>query len=313
MVTTPSVRTPLLALELKAELGSGDAILQAAGSYVKCVMDRSFADFWKKSCCPMILIAMMGPFLCVMGAIFLDRPVIEPLTDMILYMDQPEDAGERIGTLARLLQALKNAHDRLNTYYTSFEPRLRSYVSEGSTFTFSFDEPVSENKLLWYATSEQTRERLVIKFTKHYDIASHELLSEAGYAPHLYYADPPSGSKDWRMIVMKYIPSRSLHDTSAEERPFLRQDIHNAIALLHEDGRVFGDLRLANVLISKSEAGRPRAMLIDFDWSGKEGVARYPYDRNDVDILWSEGSKPGGTIQRSHDIYFLDGLDQTFS
>ncbi|KAH8112800.1 hypothetical protein DFH11DRAFT_383815 [Phellopilus nigrolimitatus] len=308
---------------MKMELGIGDPMLQVAGSYAKCVMDPMFKKFWKKSCCPMVLLAIMGPFICVMGGIFLERPVIEPLTDLILCMDRPEDAGERIGMLARLFQALKNAHDRLNIYYTSFEttspagslffPYRRSYVSEGSTFTFSYDEPVSENKLLWYATSEQTRERLVIKFTKRYDIASHELLSEAGYAPHLYYADPPYDSKEWRMVVVKYIPTARLRDTSAKENPILRQDIHDAIALLHEDGRVFGDLRRGNILIWKSEAGRPRAMLIDFDWSGKEGVARYPYDRNDMEIIWPEGSKPGGTIQRSHDIYFLGGLDQTFS
>ena len=49
--------------------------------------------------------------------------------------------------------------------------------------------------------------------------------------------------------------------------------VRRAITELHDAGSVFGDLRAPNVMFQRDTK---KALLIDFDWSGKEGVVHYP-------------------------------------
>ena len=46
---------------------------------------------------------------------------------------------------------------------------------------------------------------------------------------------------------------------------------------MHNDGFVHGDLRAANALYGKTQNNRTKVLLIDFDASGVEGTARYPF------------------------------------
>ncbi|KAJ7866632.1 hypothetical protein B0H14DRAFT_2286877, partial [Mycena olivaceomarginata] len=43
------------------------------------------------------------------------------------------------------------------------------------------------------------------------------------------------------------------------------------ISVLHTSRYVFRDLRLPNIMVAKNQV-----KLIDFDWEGKEGLAKYP-------------------------------------
>ncbi|KDQ07365.1 hypothetical protein BOTBODRAFT_120196, partial [Botryobasidium botryosum FD-172 SS1] len=60
--------------------------------------------------------------------------------------------------------------------------------------------------------------------------------------------------------------------------------VEEAMKLLHGNGFVFGDLRAPNIL--RVDGG---AMLIDFDWAGKVGEAKYPLDIN-FEVNWAEGT-----------------------
>ena len=62
-----------------------------------------------------------------------------------------------------------------------------------------------------------------------------------------------------------------------------------------------GDIRAPNILVGAD--GQPQ--MIDFDWSGKVGAARYPVRLN-RDIKWPDGTKPGGLIETCHDTEMLD-------
>jgi hypothetical protein len=53
-------------------------------------------------------------------------------------------------------------------------------------------------------------------------------------------------------------------------------DLTTQVALLHENLLVHGDLRLQNIMFSKDGT----VQLIDFDWSGAVGVARFPINVN---------------------------------
>ncbi|KAH8112362.1 hypothetical protein DFH11DRAFT_1607181 [Phellopilus nigrolimitatus] len=331
-------------VEMRNELGAdGDATLHAAACYGKCIVDDTvschqqtlrfpFQDVVKTSCCPVILLVLAGAHLCALGAVYADKVVVEPLTDLILCVNRPEDAGARTGLLARLMQALRSAHARLDAYYaavhaappparTPIFPYRDSWTADdgGALSTFSYDRPVAPHKLLWFATlhggQEHEQKHIVVKFTKRYDADGHALLASAGYAPRLHHADPPSASNEWRMVVMERITTVELEHTAPADRLALQQDVRAAVELLHGAGRVFGDLRQGNVLIQKPGADRPRprALLVDFDWAGREGEARYPYDRNDVNIEWPDGSRPGGVIERAHDAVWLERLVECFS
>jgi len=49
--------------------------------------------------------------------------------------------------------------------------------------------------------------------------------------------------------------------------------------------------------------------LIDFEWSGKVGSARYSHFMNHVDIKWPDGVGDGKLDIKEHDI---DMLERTF-
>ena len=48
-------------------------------------------------------------------------------------------------------------------------------------------------------------------------------------------------------------------------------------------------------------------MIIDFDWAGKEGEARYPKDLSPA-VRWPPGAKAGGLITKAHDWCFVDAF-----
>ena len=68
-----------------------------------------------------------------------------------------------------------------------------------------------------------------------------------------------------------------------------------------EAGRmVHGDFRAANIMLKPGEEAN--AMLIDFDWAGEAGVAKYPFTRNDLGYP----GQPGGFIAAEHDRTFYE-------
>jgi len=152
-------------------------------------------------------------------------------------------------------------------------------------------------------------------------VEAHEHLAKAGMAPRLLYYGTLDGENDvrdgtscaegtiqyglyigpLRMVVMDRITQvakRNAWPKGAWEQ------VRNAIDALHEKNLVFGDLREPNVLFSGG-----KVFLIDFDWAGKEGEARYPRR------LLSQGKWPaelrklgGQLITYDHDFCMLDKL-----
>jgi len=77
--------------------------------------------------------------------------------------------------------------------------------------------------------------------------------------------------------------------------------LREGLLKLHKAGFVHGDIRPPNILVGADR--QPR--MIDFDWSGKVGAARYPVGLN-RDIKWPVGTKEGGFIETCHDTEMLD-------
>jgi serine/threonine protein kinase len=83
----------------------------------------------------------------------------------------------------------------------------------------------------------------------------------------------------------------------------VRSEVQRAIEVLHGRKLVFGDLRSPNVMISKMN----KVKLIDFNWAGEEGQARYP-SLISSDIKWAPGVEALGVIEKEHDMEMLNRL-----
>jgi RIO-like serine/threonine protein kinase len=104
------------------------------------------------------------------------------------------------------------------------------------------------------------------------------------------------------MIVMEYIDGK----TAAQLQNNLPKDfaarLSEIVSVLHTGGYVFGDLRLPNIMVAKKQV-----KLIDFDWAGKEGLAKYPIHLA-RSIIWPTGVMALGQIKKAHDLDMLHGL-----
>ena len=69
---------------------------------------------------------------------------------------------------------------------------------------------------------------------------------------------------------------------------------------------VHGDVRDVNIMVRKD--GKLEFMLVDFDWSGIIGEARYPININKVDLWRTEDVSDGQLIKSDHDIPMLDHI-----
>ena len=109
------------------------------------------------------------------------------------------------------------------------------------------------------------------------------------------------------MVVMDYIDGDTLakkgKELDDETTRSVRPEVLRAIEILHDSGLVFGDLRPPNVMITKAN----EVKLIDFNWAGVEGQAKYPSVISS-DIKWAAGVEALGVIKKDHDMEMLNRL-----
>ncbi|KAF8595571.1 hypothetical protein BDV93DRAFT_574716 [Ceratobasidium sp. AG-I] len=312
-------------LELKNEIGIGssDPSVQASQAYAKYWSERQKRDLRMICCCPSLIITIAGPWMCILGAVYLDRVVVQPLTEF-LWLGRHPWSNQRLDQLARVFHSLADSVKHLDTYYQTlssaisvdparFFPYHRHYTDEnGKVVHFTYEESLlpQEQRLraLFKARTSDGKE-LVVKFVQTYCMRAHQLLADKRLAPKLLFDSGKqlSAAGD-RMIVMEYVPSTDLHDflrldtthPGSVELEMVRQDVENALDILHKENLVFGDLRAPNVVVVK-RGDRTRGMLVDFDWSGTEGEARYPFGMNEVSIQWPEGVRKGALLRKVHD------------
>ncbi|KAJ7447366.1 hypothetical protein B0H11DRAFT_1636574, partial [Mycena galericulata] len=83
----------------------------------------------------------------------------------------------------------------------------------------------------------------------------------------------------------------------------LRRTLGNAIDKLHAEKLVFGDLRPPNIIVHNSSVH-----LVDFDWAGRVGEARYPSTINMDPGIFPDGVDRGGLIKMEHDRKMLQSI-----
>ncbi|KAG1790462.1 uncharacterized protein HD556DRAFT_731545 [Suillus plorans] len=95
-------------------------------------------------------------------------------------------------------------------------------------------------------------------------------------------------------VVSRILPSLTL---------IMMRSLRNS-SLFHRGGYVHGDIRDTNIMVKKDFS--PGFMLVDFDWSGTIGEARYPVNVYQGERLWRpDGAEDGQLVMPEHDMQML--------
>lgn len=170
--------------------------------------------------------------------------------------------------------------------------------------------PYSLSKAVFQGTAMRSKYKMmydvVIKFTPTYCEDAHRKLAEKGRAPFLRFCERVA-SVGMYVVVMDYENGEHV-DKPLQDKMHIEQ-LREAVGALHDANYVHGDLREPNVLITADGL-----KIIDFDWCGEDGVARYPAHISLVpDLGWHEGVSRGGLIRKDHDEHMFGRLTMTGS
>ena len=308
-----------------------------------------YKPFRDASCCPMFLVGVVGPNLAVSGAIFTERFVSQRFTDYIYLGPLPSGGVEspmshRIRRVAQILRALRVCTSELEDYYKNLEfqappasksrrsqgrgisrspaptpshpllqkvppPHFQAFTINNKTYKIEYTERLDRrypSKAVFKGTIKCEGDKgevkhVVIKFTDAYPAEAHKLLDEISLAPKLWFCNREE-SVEMHVVVMDYVRGKEVEDLLTGEKHI--HDLRKAVSVLHERGYVHGDLRGPNILIAADGL-----KLIDFDWCGEAGKARYPADISvGSGIPWHNGVCREGLIEKEHDEHMITVL-----
>ncbi|RDX52139.1 hypothetical protein OH76DRAFT_1554323 [Lentinus brumalis] len=282
--------------DILEELAEGDELdrggasgLQSAWQFQECMaLAPGYRDAVDMSCCPAIIVAIAGPYICFYGAVLVDVFIVQPSMDYIYLGGDPYEEG-RIQYAAKILQAVREALDELRGWYQSLHlsldldappthllphPTYTLYgaVPSGLHFVDRFDyhwrhpagDVANTSRALFHAWLDASESQ-----------PEHEVLHDPPLAPKLHFCVPLLGGVT--MVGMDIVPGgASVNAASEYPRASLPrgvvQDVSSALEVLHALGR---PVHRHNVMVVKRE-GRAGAMLVDFYWAGEDGRVRYP-------------------------------------
>jgi serine/threonine protein kinase len=232
-----------------------------------------------------------GPSIAFYGCLWTGvQVVVEPLTPSYdLTTNWMDDTGR--GAIAASLTAFLKAVKRLEHHYLNLPtsplhdrafPYQTSYLDEaGEQVDFKYEARIP-SKLVFFAKPRQERiPRLCVKFVRTYSAEAHKFLASLGHAPQLRAFIPLPGG--WHMVVMDNSPYSLFSDATVWLLPKSRQmvvsTVNDAVRALHSNKLVHGDIRETNIL-AQVHGNHCAIHLMDFDWAGKIGEARYPMPVN---------------------------------
>jgi serine/threonine protein kinase len=293
--------------------------------------DGSFVQFEElrySTNCPTFLIATAGPWIAILGAVITDGVIVQRLTDYIWVGLDSVLNESHITNVARIFYALKASLGKLDSYYEKVQPTgslpadsryfpsITAYPHSDGFIDFKyvgFLENCPDCTTLHARTTTEPAQDIVVKFVDRYGERAHSILADEGLAPKLFYygslhlSDEQPSYRSLSMVVMEYIDGKTLaqvkEEMNVQTTEKVRLELRRALALLHDHGLVFGDLRPPNVMITKAH----EVKLIDFNWAGVEGQAKYPYMIS-PGIDWPEDVKALAVMKTDHDVDMLSKL-----
>jgi serine/threonine protein kinase len=252
--------------------------------------------------------------------------IVQRLTDYIWVGLDSVLNESHITNVARIFYALKASLGKLDSYYEDVQPTsdlpadsryfpsITTYRHDNKLINFEyvgFLENCPDCTTLHARRTTEPAQDIVVKFVDRYGERAHRLLADLGLAPKLFFCGSPclSGKdpsyRSLSMVVMEYIDGKTLaqEEINAQMKEKVRLELKRALDLLHDKGLVFGDLRPPNVMITKES----EVKLIDFNWAGEKGQAKYPYLIS-PGVDWPEGVKALAVMEANHDLEMLSKL-----
>jgi len=243
---------------------------------------------------PCLIVSLAGSQVSIRLGIVTKHVLIHSLVDGFFFHGKHQ---HRITEGAKLISSLHSSLMHIRNYYSSNQnslvnvicPGLHSIRLNGWVTKITYTELLKQSRDAWvYVCKVLDTESpfydsdLIVKFTHRYHVESHRLLSNEGLAPTLHdVVFFPSG---WKAVVMDRInPVLSFFRLriTEERKQWILQNVERAITILHSSNYVHGDVRLPNILVSND-----RVYMIDFDFSGEEGIARYPRNLDMSNFPW---------------------------
>lgn len=314
----------------KNEFETGDAFLQSARSYdIACEVMRESDPKAVQSGLPAFLLAINGPMLTISGG-FHDHGtvVVEPLCPPLLMLADMDRVNGRVIRLTHHMYAIKKCLGKLlpsspeSASMTKVPkkgcPRVfPSFTdTEGNSHNIEFICPFNEedHPLIFKAIAhigEDTRPVIVKIVYNRYGEEVHRVLAERGMAPRLYGVKKLEGGPV--MVVMEDLSVNREWTTlysiipqgiNAPRNDVIREKVHprllEIVKTLNTHGFVHGDIRTNNIMVKTRK--EEECFLIDFEWAGKAGEVKYPFD---VNPSATTTGVPGGLIQPEHDNYMV--------
>ncbi|TFK89429.1 hypothetical protein K466DRAFT_545232 [Polyporus arcularius HHB13444] len=331
--------------EVKHEIGTSnsDPYVEAIHYWIENVryfMDHTQDNPDETRCnLPAIIVLHFGPYLAIAAAVYDEGPNVEHLCCIPLHAHTTNEAelqgGER--ALAALRVAVHALRDRYPNMPFERTPRadfpFRDFYKDddGKSHRFTYIEAIEEKRIFRVLHEDGTP--LCVKFSKRYSAAAHKAAHSAGFAPALRAVNEVY---DWTMVVMDDKTAeypKNMWDIKAAARadpaktkptdkvpaqpPFkpavslaeARKQVQAKLAVLHEKGFVHGDLRDVNVLVRKEDAPGDGAdiLIVDWDWAGVEGEAKYPRSIN-PQIARPLDALAATNIKAEHDVWMVQRL-----
>ena len=309
-------------IEFKNEKGMGDCdpYLQNSAYYVHFWSDKGLENEEEKQygpqkhCCPWILVEVLGQEIGLSGAVFANGvPCIQPLTCNVPFLHDPMGKHLRTSQL-RLCKALRIGAGLLSQWYSNPErktvndqaqyPYIRKYNdAAGTEVSFEYEAFLkgSGGSVLLAKTERANVSDIIVKFVEFYGEEVHKKLSDEEMAPKLHAVEKASMFK---MVVMDFEPDARMWDPRVDGvDDDKKSQLQNIVQKLKEGNFVHGDLRRNNLLVCSDDTVK----LIDFDWAGQGGIARYPVELNPK-ASWHCDASVGNLIRIEHDEYMTDQL-----
>ncbi|KAJ7615101.1 hypothetical protein DFH06DRAFT_1013707 [Mycena polygramma] len=248
------------------------------------------------------------------------KAVVQKLHPTLLAFDWHDTDSSAAGHAARVFSAYRSAFLKIGEYRSISPddlpdpeyPDVCTYksLSDGSMQQFQYLSPVPD-KLLFHAQGKNDhQQKLMVKFTQCYSQDLHRFCATAGFAPKLLGCEAIGAG--WNIVVMQDLTStHSIVSDAGQVPTALIHRFKDFVADMHQNGFVHGDIRAPNVLMSDDAQGE--LLLIDFDWGGKDSVAKYPGNlhpilQNDPVLKRPHDAQGGGPITKEHDMGMLNML-----
>ncbi|TDL14986.1 hypothetical protein BD410DRAFT_733325 [Rickenella mellea] len=217
-MTTLGENVPFFILEYKRILGEGgcDPSVLAGCSMRRAWIQVDMTIMRDRCCCPTLMIAGGGPWICVLGAVFTDKVIVQRLTEMMWIGLSSTSEDTRIHRFARVMMALRQNLPKLRDYYGKisatniptfkegfphprFYPYPTSFVEHGKLTHFDYlkmleDDPTCVTYLAKIRREEDKssdiNKLIVVKFVDRYGYDVHQFLATKYHSPQLRYYGP---------------------------------------------------------------------------------------------------------------------------